>query len=54
MTRASQAVASMFGVAFAAAVSAQVPPQPSAAKQHKVLFNKGFAACLEGKGYTVK
>jgi hypothetical protein len=28
--------------------------QTAAAEQTKTSFNKGFAACLEGKGYTVK
>ncbi len=28
--------------------------QKAAADQTKATFNKGFAACLEGKGYTVK
>lgn len=28
--------------------------QQAAAQQQKDTFNKGFAACLEGKGYTVK
>ncbi len=34
--------------------AAAPPPQQAAAQQQKDTFNKGFAACLEAKGYTVK